>query len=157
MNERELIYRYIPGVSWSKRAGAEVPIPSSETDDSVLAIKYVYWPDEKSDGGAFDSGGLIFEVCGWIKASNPEGEASWKVNFSRAIAASASINSLFSNNDVGLARGVRELFSREHAFDVRDFPAESAKETYLSIDAAKKGMSLFYGIESTFITVKIEH
>ncbi len=156
MSSDVLIYRYSPGFPWSKRAGVDIPVPCNEPDESVLAIKYVFWPHEKSDGGAFDSGGLVFEVCGWFKTINPEGEASWRLSFSRAVEAPATVGGLFLKRDINNAGSVNNLFSQNTVFDVKGFPAESVNETYLSIDTAKKGMSLFYGIRAEFITVRIE-
>ena len=156
MSEREFIYRHETAAPWNKIDGASLRLPVTD-DADALAVSFVYWPKGRSDGSAHDSGGLIFEICEWCKVLSPDGEKQWDVKFRKAIETSGAVSNLFKNNEnIGLARGVRELFSKSTPFEVEGFVAETKGEPYLAIKGAKAAMARFYGIDSTAITVTFQ-
>lgn len=156
MSERELIYRHETAAPWNKTDGASLCLPVTD-DEEALAVSFVYWPKGRSDGSAHDPGGLIFEICDWCKTLSPDGEKQWDVKFRKAIEAPGTVSGLFKlNENVGLARGVRELFSMSTPIEVEGFVAETKGEPYLAIKGAKDAMARFYGIDSTAITVTLQ-
>ncbi|MEE5151519.1 hypothetical protein V2J87_09195 [Pseudomonas alliivorans] len=156
MNDREFIYRHQTAAPWSKTDGASLRLPVVD-DAEALAVSFVYWPKGGSDGSAHDPGGLVFEICEWCKVLSPDGEKQWDVKFRKAIEVSGSVSGLFKHNEnVGLARGVRELFSRGTPIEVEGFVAETKGKPYLAIKGAKDAMARFYGIDSTAITVILQ-
>lgn len=156
MSDREFIYRHQAAAPWNKTDGASLRLPVKD-DAAALAVSFVYWPKGGSDGSAHDPGGLIFEICVWCKVLSPDGEKQWDVKFRKAIETSGAVSNLFKNNEnIGLARGVRELFSKSTPFEVEGFVAETKGEPYLAIKGAKAAMARFYGIDSAAITVTFQ-
>lgn len=156
MSYREYIYRHETAAPWNKTDGASLRLPVKD-DAEALAVSFVYWPKARSDGSAHDPGGLIFEICEWCKVLSPDGEKQWGVKFRKAIEAPGTVSGLFKTNEnVGLAREVRELFSKSKPFEVEGFVAETEGEPYLAIKGAKAAMARFYGIDSTAITVTFQ-
>jgi len=156
MSDREFIYRHQAAAQWNKTNGATLRLTVKD-DAEALSVSFVYWSKGRSDGSAHDPGGLIFEICEWRKVLSTDGEKQWDVKFRKAIEAAGTINGLFKNDEnVGLARGVRELFSKNTPIEVEGFVAETKGEPYLAIKGAKDAMARFYGIDSTAITVTLQ-
>ncbi|WP_339443054.1 hypothetical protein [Pseudomonas hunanensis] len=156
MSDREFIYRHQTAAPWNKTDGASLRLPVKD-DSEALAVSFVYWPKGRSDGSAHDTGGFIFEICEWCKVLSADGEKQWDVKFRKAIEAAGTVNGLFNDGEnVGLARGVRELFGMNTPIEVEGFIAETKGEPYLAIKGAKDAMARFYGIDSTAITVTLQ-
>lgn len=155
MNTRKLIFRFISDAPWSVREGLSVRLPEGIEDNRALDVDYVYWANEKRNGDALDTGGMLLKVVNWSKSVS-EGSEIWTVAFGAAVRASGLVSAMFSEEEIVLEGSSKTLFERGETIDLTAIKPADRGDYILPIDSAKDAMSRYYGVDSTFITVKIE-
>jgi hypothetical protein len=94
--------------------------------------------------------------CEWCKVLSPEGGAQWGVRLRKAIEVSGIVSGLFTDDNVALARGVRDLFAKKPIIEVEGLVAQTQGQSYLAIKGAKEAMARSYGVDSASITVTLQ-
>ncbi|WP_460102271.1 hypothetical protein [Pseudomonas sp. H1_D04] len=155
MNTRKLIFRFISDSPWSVREGLSVRLPEGTEDNRALGVHYVYWANEKRNGDAFDTGGMLLKVVDWSKSVSEGGEI-WTLAFGAAVQVPGLVSAMFSKEEIVLEGTVKTFFEQGEIIDLTAVKPADRGYYILPIDSAKDAMSRYYGVDSTFITVKIE-
>ncbi|MGY2209633.1 hypothetical protein [Pseudomonas pergaminensis] len=155
MNNCKLIFRFISDTPWSVCEGLSARLPEGIEDNQALDVHYVYWADEKRNGDGLDTGGTLLTVVDWSKSVS-EGVEIWTVAFGAAVRAPGIVSAMFSKEEIVPEGSSKTFFERGEIIDLTAVKPADRGDYILSIDSAKDAMSRYYGVDSSFITVKIE-